>query len=220
MGPSAFVYPPYVLWRSARRWRTEPEVQIPRDIRPWIEATYARMDHEESSGAAGLLAGWVRKNEKLSLIAGHRGKRLTAHNQRDEEGVFTRWNSQPTADLLLVSAAPERIAGSHTRSVPLLDGTVVTIPYEWSIAAARAIHRNVVRVPRYAVRDWPSDDHRWLHDYLDHGTLGIVEHGDIRPASECVQPFLLRWHADEGVRIEKNFKQPAPPSAQEEDGWW
>ncbi len=219
MGPSAFVYPPYVLWRSAQQWRDQSVVQIPRDIRPWLETTYASMEHAEISSPAELLAEWTAKNEKLNLIAGRRSKRLTAHDQRDEEGVFTRWNNQPTAGLLLLRAVPER-TGNHEWRISLLDGTSVTISYEWSIAAARAIHRNVVRVPRYAVREWQTDDYRWLHGYLDDGALGIVENGEIHPASASTEPFLLRWHPDEGVRIDKNIQQRMTPTAEPEDGWW
>lgn len=216
-GPSGFVYPPYVLWRSAQQWRGE-SVSLPRDIRRWIEATYEPAAHATESGVAALLEAWMKKNEKLSAVAAKRGQRLTAHNQRDEEGVFTRWNNQPTADLVLLMEAPERIAGSHAWSLRLLDGETVTIPYEWSFPAACAIHRNVVRVPAYAVRDWRMPEHRWLADYLEAGVVGIISGGAIVPASEIAQACLLHWHEEEGVRIEKNLQ--APPAAEPDDGWW
>ena len=119
---------------------------------------------------------------------------------------------------MLLREKPERIAGSYSSRIRLLNGETVEIPYEWSFAAASAIHRNVVRVPKYAVSDWPSSEHRWLADYLDAGVLGVVSNGAILPASEIDQPYLLHWHEDEGVRIEKNLD--ASPVAAPDDGWW
>jgi CRISPR-associated endonuclease/helicase Cas3 len=217
-GTSGFVYPPYVLWRSARHWRGRHSVTIPCDIRRWIEATYQPVDHEQKSAAAVLCEDWKAKNQKHATVADRRSKRLRAHNQPDEEGVFTRWNNQPTADLLLCREKPERIAGTHSWSLRLLDGEDATVPYEWSFAAASAIHRNVVRVPAYAVRGWFGPEHRWLHDYLDVPALGIVVGDTILPASETAQPYLLRWNANEGVRIDKATAPPLP--SEPEDGWW
>jgi hypothetical protein len=92
------------------------------------------------------------------------------------------------------------------------------VPYEWSFAAASAIHRNVVRVPAYAVRGWCGPEHRWLDDYIDVPALGIVVGDTILPASETAQPYLLRWNANEGVRIDEATAPPLP--SEPEDGWW
>jgi len=221
-GSSGFVYPPYVLWRASRQWQGRPSVAIPQDIRPWLEATYQPTDHP-GEGVAALFDDWMKKAEKLGTSASRRTKRLISPDQSDEEGVFTRWKDQATAQVVLLTARPERVSGRHDWTLCLLDGQRITIPYgEWSFPAAKAILSNVVRVPRYTVKTWPTADHRWLHDYLDDALLGVVVGDQILPVSEATMPYLLRWQDDEGVRIEKNQQpQRQDLSADEpEDGWW
>jgi hypothetical protein len=105
----------------------------------------------------------------------------------------------------------------------LLDDQTVTIPaFEWSFAAAKAMHGNVVRVPFYAVRSWLATNPSWLPDYLDDAVLGVVDGDRILPLSEEEMPYLLKWQVDEGVRLGKNQQpQCQKPTADEpEDGWW
>lgn len=220
-GPSGFVYPPYALWRAWQRWAGQPGVSIPRDIRPWLEATYAPGE-PESQAVTALREEWNRESEKRTAVAGRRASRLVASDQKDEEGTLTRWNDQPSTELLLLQKAPERLAGKHAWEVVLLDGTTITIPVVgWSLPAAQAIHRNVVRVPRHAVRSWQAANPPWLHDYLDGGALGVVRNGEIAPVTDMEMPYSLAWNLDEGVRIEKS--QPQTPehfATDPEDGWW
>lgn len=221
-GPSGFVYPPYVLWRSSRRWRDQASVTIPQDIRRWLESTYEGTDHADAPAVAALFEQWRKKAEKLGTVAGRRTSRLVAPNQTDDEGTFTRWNEQRTANVLLLKQKPTQVQGITGWQITLLDGQTVTIPaFEWSFPAAKAIHSNVVRVPFYAVKPWFAANPSWLHDYLEDAVLGVADGSQIFPVSEASTPYLLHWHEGEGVRIEKN-KQPQPTFTPDEpeDGWW
>jgi CRISPR-associated endonuclease/helicase Cas3 len=223
-GPSGFVYPPYVLWRTSKVWRQKSSVAIPQDIRSWLEATYAPMDHAPETAEAGLFLEWRKKSEKLGTIANRRSSRLKAPNQDDCEGTFTRWNDQPSADVLMLRAKPRQVAGRHDWEIDLLDGQTVVIPaFEWSFAAAKAIHSNVVRVPRYVVKSWFAANPPWLRDYLGDGVMGVVE-GDNRilPGSIVETPYRLCWQEAQGVHFEK-YEQPKQSHAspdEPEDGWW
>jgi CRISPR-associated endonuclease/helicase Cas3 len=220
-GPSGSVYPAYVLWRSSQRWHGQPRVAIPTDIRLWLEATYMPANHAEA--VAGLFDEWKRKSEKLGTVAGKRTSRLAASNQSDSEGTFTRWNDQPSADVLLLKGKPRQVRCGTDWEITLLDDQTVTIPaFEWSFAAAKAMHGNVVRVPFYAVRSWLATNPSWLPDYLDDAVLGVVDGDRILPLSEEEMPYLLKWQVDEGVRLGKNQQpQCQKPTADEpEDGWW
>lgn len=223
-GPSGFVYPPYVLCRTSNVWRQKSSAAIPQDIRPWLEATYVPMNHAEESAEAGLFLEWSRKSEKLGTIANRRSSRLKAPDQDDSEGTFTRWNDQPSADALMLRAKPRQVAGRHDWEVDLLDGQTVVIPaFEWNFAAAKAIHSNVVRVPRYVVRSWFAVNPPWLRDYLSDGVLGVVE-GDnqIHPISTVEAAYHIHWHVERGVFFER-YEQPKELQAlpeEPEDGWW
>jgi CRISPR-associated endonuclease/helicase Cas3 len=220
--PSGFVYPPYVLWRSSRQWLDQTSVTIPRDIRRWLESTYERTDHDDASAVAALFHEWNEKAEKLGSIAGKRTSRLVAPNLSDDEGTFTRWNEQRTANVLLLRQKPAQAQGTGWQ-ITMLDHQTVTIPpFEWSFPAAKAMHANVVRVPFYAVKPWFAENPSWLHDYLDDAVVGVVNGNQILSVSEEPMPYLLRWQVDEGVRIEKN-QQPQRqefPTDEPEDSWW
>ena len=220
-GPSGFVYPPYVLWRSSERWYGQPNVTIPKDIRFWLEATYVSTDHTDAPAVALLFDEWKRKTDKLGTVASRRTSRLAASDQPDSEGTFTRWNDQPSANVLLLKGTPRRVRGGTDWEITLLDDQTVTIPaFEWSFAAAKAMHGNVVRVPFYAVRSWLAANPSWLPDYLGDAVLGVVDGDRILPLSEEEMPYLLNWQVDEGVRLGKN-QQPQsqkPTPAEPEDG--
>ena len=222
-GPSSFVYPPYVLWRSSQRWHGQPSVAIPKDIRLWLEATYVPANHAEAPAEAMLFDEWKKKADKLGTVASRRTSRLAASNQSDTEGTFTRWNDQPSAAVLLLKGKPRRVMGGTDLEITLLDDQTVTIPaFEWSFAAAKAMHGNVVRVPFYVVKSWLATNPSWLRDYLDDAVLGVVDGDRILPLSGEEIPYLLNWQEDEGVRLEKN-RQPIrqePTADEPEDGWW
>lgn len=223
-GPSGFVYPPYVLWRSAQQWRHRVNVAIPQDIRPWLEATYASEDHTLEPAAAALFGEWTGKAETMGAVACRRASRLISSDQPDTEGIFTRWKGQPSAELLLVRGKPRPVPGSRDWEITALDGQVVVIPaFEWSLKAAKAMHQNLVRVPLYVVRAWIPANPDWLREYLDNAVVGIVqEDSRILPLSGEETAYALRWQTEAGVRIEKGAS-PQPehyPADDPDDGWW
>ncbi|MCC7373383.1 MAG: CRISPR-associated helicase Cas3' [Verrucomicrobiales bacterium] len=223
-GPSAWVYPPYTLWRTHRHWIDKGCVAIPGDIRAWLETTYAEFDEESDPAAAHLRADQDRKMERQQGVASARARFFESPGLRDEEGLFTRWNDQRSADLVLLREPPAPIPGTTDCRIAPLYGPEVAVPgYEWNIAAAKSLHINVVRVPWHAVRTWNSVDPDWVRDYLEDGVLGVVDdRHQIVPVSWADMPYSLRWCPDSGVSIERN-RTPAvsnQPSYDDEDGWW
>jgi hypothetical protein len=60
----------------------------------------------------------------------------------DDEGVATRWSEVDHASVVLLRA-------QEGNAWSFLDGTVAKVTAKWEFEAARAIHRNLVRVPSW-----------------------------------------------------------------------
>jgi hypothetical protein len=81
----------------------------------------------------------------------------------DEEGVQTRISDTPTAQILLASADPVRSFGGSTIYLPMVGGTDALIPNSrFDLAVARAIHRNLVRIPAWALEGISNASPEWL----------------------------------------------------------
>lgn len=113
--------------------------------------------------------------------------------------------------------------GTRDSKLTPLDGPSFTVPaYDWSFAAAKALHSNVVRIPWHAVRTWIPVNPPWLVDYLEEGVLGVVDGAhQIVPVSRVEMPYTLHWSPDSGVGLERTGTPATDaPSESNDDGWW
>ena len=70
----------------------------------------------------------------------------------DEEGVQTRYGTYPMVHLLLLREMV-RVDSNSVRLWLLNGGTPVAQDRDWNLDTARGIHRNLVRVPRWAIAE-------------------------------------------------------------------
>lgn len=199
LNPSGRVYAPYVLLRSLEVWRERAQVLLPADIRPLLEATY-REQAEEPPGWRQLREELDARNETL------RNEALSATsvwNQpalADREEVQTRYTFQPTVQLLLATRVEPTVKG-RTRATLLNGDSIEAAGREWSFPVAKAIHWNLVRVPRYAVEPALAAAPDWLRLHIGgEGALGLVRDGNVLWPGEGT-PSGLTWHPDEGVTL-------------------
>lgn len=92
--------------------------------------------------------------------------------------------------------------GKGCTAVSLLSGESIEVKsHDWSIAAAKAIHWNLARIPRYAVMAGLYTAPGWLRVHVSgECALGLVRDGNIFwPDNDA--PSGLTWHSDEGVTI-------------------
>lgn len=143
LGKKARVYAAYVLLRSLEQWHDKSHVNLPHDIRPWLEATYQPRSEDDRPGWKKLLADLEQKR------LDHTGQAETAQNVwnlpalKDEEGIGTRLNECPTLPLILAKSADREI-------VVLLDGSSVPVQsLRFDYNTAKALHRNVVKAPKW-----------------------------------------------------------------------
>jgi hypothetical protein len=95
----------------------------------------------------------------------------------DDEGVQTRYSNRPTASLLLAREVDKLDAVSVR--LALLNGDVAAASRrEWSLDAARALHRNLVRMPRWAVRAGLGSAPDWLRLHVSGpAVVGLLQPG-------------------------------------------
>jgi hypothetical protein len=128
----------------------------------------------------------------------------------DEEGVQTRYSSYPTAQILLATVITP--LDSHSARLHLLDGTTVTArDREWSFEAAKAIFRNLTRVPHWAVAAALLDQPGWLTNHVSQPTaLGVIRpDGGVRWLGSETETGVS-YYAEHGVIISTKKVPRAP----------
>lgn len=208
-GKSARVYAPYVLLRSLQQWRGRATINLPGDIREILAATYADPDTDEPPAWRELHDKLQAEKEKLRRLA-ERATRIWAEPAlEDEEGVQTRYSTYPMAQLLLACTISR--LNAHSVKLDLLNGdSVIASSRDWSFDAAKAIHRNLTRMPCWAVSPFLSNPPNWLTNHVHQPTaIGFLQpDGNIR-AVDGETDTGLSYHPDEGVRIHRDrLKQP------------
>jgi CRISPR-associated endonuclease/helicase Cas3 len=201
LGKSAHVYAPYVLLRSWQLWRDRQTITLPDDIREILEATYAPPSANESPAWAELRADLERRKTELSAKALNATNVWAQPALNDAEGVQTRYNTYPTASLLV--ARKIEPVNSLTVSLELLNGDTVTASgRDWNIETARAIHRNLVRMPLWAVVDGLANAPDWLRLHVaESAAIGLLQtDGTLQfPGSDTLTG--LSYCAERGILI-------------------
>lgn len=182
LGKSARVYAPYVLLRSLLQWSTRFSLTLPEDIRDLIESTYASAANDEPPAWTELRHELEKQKDRMAMKALNATSVWNIPALDDEEGVQTRWDMYPTAHLVLA----REMAPLSSRGVNaiLLDGSEINASERgWSFDVAKAIHRNLVRIPLWSVatnRYSPT----WLSNYVP----GTGAFGVVRPDGEIDWP--------------------------------
>ncbi len=142
LGPSGYVYAPYVLWKTLQVWRDCPEIILPSQIRELLEATYA---DEHST------ADWVQElkteldTRKAKLQGAALGLTRIYCGKDDEDSARTRYSSRPTIQTLILDKCDNRV---NQADIVLCDGTQLTLSAgEKDFKKAVAIHKNMVSLP-------------------------------------------------------------------------
>ncbi len=214
LGKSAKVYAPYVLLRSLQQWRGRNAITLPADIRDTLEATYSE------SGSADP-AAWRQLHEELQQHKCRLADQALSNTHiwdqpalRDDEGVQTRFSNYPMAQLLLARSIES--LNARTARLHLLEGeTVEANDRHWNFGAARAIYRNLTRVPRWSVSAALANAPGWLTTHVSQPTaVGLLRcDGGIALLGKESETGLS-YSSDQGILI--NRKHVARAVTQEE----
>jgi hypothetical protein len=198
-----------VLLRTFENWIRRTRITFPSDIRAILEATYSDPCPDEPDGWSKLRRELETRSDKLRNNAVNAALILRQPALEDEEGVQTRISDTPTVQLLLGAADPVR-SPSGTIYLSMVDGTDVLIPdFRFDLAAARVIHRNLVRIPAWAVKGVSGESPEWLSRLVSHtAVLGNVrENGTIFIGQS---ESGMTWHRDVGVTLPRTDHTISP----------
>ena len=202
LGKSVRVYAPYVLLRSLREWSGRHSITLPADIRQILEATYSDSTPTEPNSWQELREELEKEKQTLADLAYKATAIWTNPALPDDEGIQTRYGGVPTAMLLPAYAIEAHDKGAMT--LHLLSGEKVTASArEWSLEVAKAIHRNLVRIPLWAVAG-RLQSAPCLANYVfrEIATGVVLADGRIRlPDGDSA--VALRYETDMGIIIER-----------------
>ena len=195
LGGKAYVYAPYVLLRSLEVWKGRKHIAIPTHIRSVIEATYEERGDEPESWQT-LLDEWFATDSGKKFFA-NRNSNLWTVALEDEEGVQTRLNEIPTLSLVLCRHISRTNAEFIDGSRAVLGGE------EFRLETAKAIHRNLVKVP---VRHFGHmKEHPGIAHYLrGPQCVGLVDYDGTVKVEGLLDGVRLCWSNDLGIIINKS----------------
>lgn len=194
-GGKAKVYAPFVLLRSLEVWKgLASEVTIPTQIRRLIESTYEdRL--EEPQGWQDLYAEWFGTDSAKKMKA-QMSTNIWQAALDDREGIQTRLNELPTVALVLCRKMTNE-------QVQFIDATTAKLSAsEFIFATAKAIHRNLVKVPEYCferVVSCPAFE-EYLHESQ---CAGIVDDSGVVKVEGLNGKFRLHYCDELGLLIER-----------------
>lgn len=216
LGKSARVYAPYVLLRTREVFLGRESITLPTQIRELLEATYAdRAPDSEPKGWVPLQKELEDEKEQLANEAKVATLVLGRPTQADRDEVLTRRAGAPTFSVVLVSAA-ESLPGSGCRLV-MLDGTTIQASdYDWRHANARALYRNLVRAPRFAVPKQEAP--RWLLLHVPgQAAWGIVQADGHCHFPDAADASRLGYDGRLGLFTDSSKPQPRQPDTDDDE---
>jgi CRISPR-associated endonuclease/helicase Cas3 len=182
-GKSGSVYAPYVLLRTMEVFAGRESLTLPDQIREVLEATYSeRGEGDEPAAWAELRAEVEAEREELALAADAATRVLGRQSEDDKREHLTRRKGALTRDVVLVRGC--KIVTRDQWQLTMLDGeSLMVTACEWNMAAARALHRNLVRAPFHTVPGQSMPPWLKLHTHgptfwalvRDDGTLDFPE---------------------------------------------
>jgi hypothetical protein len=184
---------------------------LPTDIRLILEATYADPIVPEPPAWRELRLELESVRQKLKNMADRVTRIWVEPALDDEERVQTRHNTYPVAQLLLVRQITRQDV--HTVCLDLLNGETVTASdYDWNFHTAKAIHRNLTPVPRWALSVFLPNTPAWLSNHVDQsGAVGLLQaDGTIQ---NVANDMGLSYHPDQGIII---HRERVPRTIEEE----
>jgi len=194
-GTKSAVYAPYVLLRSLVIWKDKVSIELPDDIRNLLEDTYKTNDNDPKGwlDLRGEIEGEgfaLRESAKFETNVWNR-------LLDDEEGNSkTRVNNLPTTQLIL--AFPKK-----TDTLPLLNKDCIMLKGDtFSLPDARALARNIVKVPAYCFEGHSANPRLKILVRGDWQVGFLADDGSIN-CTHLKAGYELRYTPENGVKIMK-----------------
>lgn len=194
LGAKAWVYAPYVLLRSLEVWLEHPKITLPIDIRALLKSTYSERTDEPE--------GWQKLMEKIEgdEFARKKTAEMAANIWSplldDQEGVQTRVNEAPFVSLILAKS----LGGK--RLILLNDDHAELSNEPYQINTARALHKNLLRVPKSTFAAFHIDERSARYVKGEQAIAFVQPDGRVK-IDGLQDGVSLYWHTESGVEIRR-----------------
>lgn len=193
--PSSNVYAPYVLLRSWQVWQQRTVVAIPSEIRELLKGTYDQPAEQEPEGWE-TLKGDIQGKEFAHKSLSDFNTLIWKPLGEDVEGkAKTRLDTQEMALLVLAS-------DWDGKQAVLLNGERVDLSKEdYSVAVARALHKNIVKAPKWVLPDIQPEAMTQRYLFGDQRLAVVGKDGGVE-VSGLKAGFRLRYTHQVGLIIQ------------------
>jgi len=196
LGAKASVYAPYVLLRTLEEWSSPVGrvIQIPSDIRGLLKKTYAERDNEPKGWEA-----WKQENqgdEYSEKMMAEMESNIWSPLLPDVEGKKTRLIEIETVQLIMAQSVNKKTVVLLNHDNANLSGDI------FQINAARALHRNVLKVDKNIFSVFKTEEltKRYVKGKQAIAIVqpdGTVTVGGLKPDKS------LHWYNDRGLEIRR-----------------
>ena len=220
IGSSAYIYPPIALYFAQEIWRNRQSVTLPPQIRELLESP-TQLTDPLPPGAQELATELETETSNMLSSALRQGP-FQELNLPDTEGAQTRWNIQPSALLVLLTAHP-RIQGHETLVTPLEGEPQTVTAGRFNYDLAKTLHENAVRIPAYLVRSAYAQQDDWLATHISDAILAV--RSETTTLLEIIGGENLAYHIhyrpDLGIWHEKiTHRTPPTDHTDDHDSWF
>lgn len=196
LGAKAWVYAPYVLLRSLEIWteRDGKDITIPTEIRSLLKATYADREVETKGWQTWKeeILGDKFANEKVAEM----NSNIWSSLLDDQEGVQTRVSPVEYVQLILsTECKSKQLALLNCEQANLSDD-------EFRLDAARALHRNLVKVPKSEFAAFHTEESTSRYVKGEQAVALVMPDGNVNIAG-LKDDRSLHWHIDRGLEIRR-----------------
>jgi CRISPR-associated endonuclease/helicase Cas3 len=208
LGPSQYVYSPYVLWKTIRVWENREAIRLPSQIREVLEATYAD-EQNPPDWVAELKAELDAKKAKLQGAA--LGLTQLFCGDDDEEKAPTRYSTRPTIPALILRSCDNLGTSAH---VVLCDGNELElVAGERDFRKAVCLHQNMVSLPIHQSLKMPVP--AWLANMV-FGPAAVLKLDGENLKDLNGDDVPWGYHKDKGV-CARNIESKKPSQWELED---
>jgi len=210
LGPSQYVYSPYVLWKTIQVWKNRPAIRLPSEIRDVLEATYAD-EQNPPDWVVELKAELDAKKAKLQGAA--LGLTQIFCGDDDEERAPTRYSTRATIQTLILQQCDDC---DKFADIVLCDETDLRLTAgERDFKKAVAVHQNMVSLPIHQSLKLPVP--AWLAKMVFGPAAVLKLDGEnLRDINGDDVPW--GYHKDKGIYARNiEFKKPSQWELEDED---
>lgn len=193
----ANVYDPYVLLRSLLLWSewSNKTITLPGKIRFLLEKTYNDLENEPPSWLA--LRSKIEGTRYAERMQAEMNTLMFNPALPDDEGVQTRKNDFLKVSLILACEWNRKKAGLLNDTKCVLAGD------DFLFATAKALHMNIVRVPKWVFKDFKSTEITKRYVRGEQAIVKVEDNGNINVPG-LKENVTLQCDKVYGVKILRN----------------